>query len=101
MQSKQAPKDHTAPKFESQNSIRHKPGDARRKGVTRDLTEFSVLHISSSTHAGDSYRLMADLRGSPIVAKGSRAPSFSAIHFFSLAMISSSRSLSSAVGIAS
>ena len=46
-----------------------------------------------------AYKLIADFRGSPMVAKGSRAPSFSAIHFFSFAMISSSSFLSSAVGM--
>src|SRR5712691_10655600 len=45
------------------------------------------------------YRLMADLRGSPIVAKGSRPPSLGTIHFFSLAIISSSSFLSSALGM--
>src|SRR5262249_46009486 len=44
------------------------------------------------------HRLMADFRGSAMVSNGSRAPSFSAIHFFWLAMISSSNFLSSAVG---
>src|ERR1051326_6439365 len=35
------------------------------------------------------YRLIADFLTSPIDASGSRAPSFGAIHFFSLAMMSS------------
>src|SRR5207249_9829959 len=40
--------------------------------------------FSAGTH-----KLMADFRGSAIVSKGSRAPSFSAIHFFSFAIMRS------------
>ena len=50
--------------------------------------------FSASTH-----KLIADFRGSAMVSKGSRAPSFSAIHFFSFAMMSSSSFLSSAEGM--
>ena len=39
---------------------------------------------------------MADFRTSPIDASGSRAPVFSAIHFFSVSMMSSRSFLSSA-----
>src|SRR5438132_7876728 len=55
-------------------------------------------HVRTATSAvrqsKDRYRLIADLRGSAMVANGSRAPSFGAIHFFSLAIISSSNFLS-------
>src|SRR5208282_6200448 len=44
------------------------------------------------------YRLIADFRTSPMVASGSRAPVFSAIHFFSFWMMSSSSFLSAADG---
>src|SRR5439155_15699675 len=45
-----------------------------------------------------SYRLIADFLGSAMVSNGSRAPSFGTIHFFSLAIISSSSFLSSSLG---
>src|SRR5439155_171007 len=45
------------------------------------------------------HRLIADFRGSLIVARGSRPPSLATIHFFSLRMMSSSRVLSSGVGM--
>lgn len=62
-----------------------------------------VRRLASPTteNISETYKLVADFRGSPIVANGSRAPSFFAIHFFSLAMISNSSFLSSAVGITS
>src|SRR5438876_6401439 len=50
--------------------------------------------FSAGTH-----KLIADFRGSAMVSKGSRAPSFSAIHFFSFAMMSISSFLSSAEGM--
>jgi len=46
-----------------------------------------------------SYKLIADLRTSPIDESGSRAPSFGAIHFFSFAIMSSNSFLSSALGM--
>ncbi len=46
-----------------------------------------------------SYKLIADFRTSPMVESGSRAPVFSAIHFFSLLMMSSKSFLSSADGM--
>src|SRR5581483_5137794 len=51
------------------------------------------LHMGGARH-----RFIADLRGSAMVSKGSRAPSLGTIHFFSLAMISRSNFLSSALG---
>ena len=66
-------------------------------------TGSSIINVSRTRSAAlnvaghvIAYRLIADFRTSPMVESGSRAPVFSAIHFFSLLMMSSSNFLSAA-----
>src|ERR1700722_3293989 len=95
-------------KFESHGKVNYVQGriletDSRNGCIDFDVnagwcgSRHSVL-IGGKSSRSSRYKLIADLRGSVIVDKGSRAPSFSLIHFFSLRMISSSNSLSFALG---
>jgi len=62
--------------------------------ATSGIKVFLRASVAIAIH----YRLIADFRTSPMVESGSRAPVFSAIHFFSLLMMSSSNFLSAAEG---
>ena len=67
--------------------------------VIKDLLSFAPLKAKGSCPHVFVYKLIADFLTSPIDASGSLAPSFGAIHFFSLEIMSSSSFLSSAVGM--